>query len=195
METTKNTTHIEMTLMQAMRLRLSGLSNYKENETVSSRARQILDDIRNGDNTPMDYVKEYFYETEELIRQYWREKDNNVSEDYCPYELARLLQEKGFKGPCPRLYTRDGKQSCDDGTFRQELCQEGECAAPTMQTATAWIREKQGFHIHTYHDKSNTWTRQIQELSTGVEWTIGGFKTPQEATEEAIRFTLQNLIG
>ena len=64
--------HIEATYFQIMRLRLSSLSNWKENPEISSRARQILDDIKQSNMTPWECIETYWDETQEMIRQLQR---------------------------------------------------------------------------------------------------------------------------
>ena len=69
--------HAEATYFQIMRLRLSGLSNYKGNPEISSRARQILDGIKQSDKSPLECIEAYWDESQELKRRYWEEQRND----------------------------------------------------------------------------------------------------------------------
>ena len=69
--------HVEATYFQIMRLRLSGLSNYKGNPEISSRARQILDGIKQSDKSPRECIEAYWDESQELKRREWEEQRND----------------------------------------------------------------------------------------------------------------------
>ena len=67
-----------------------------------------------------------------------------VSEDYCSFELSKLLKEKGFDGECVGCYWNSKKTfdvnyeplSYSDGDLRDEVI-----LAPTHQMAMKWLRE------------------------------------------------------
>ena len=62
----------EGSYFQIMRMRLSALSN-SEYPEISSRARQILDDIKQSDMSVRECLETYWDETIELKRQYREE--------------------------------------------------------------------------------------------------------------------------
>lgn len=56
-----------------------------------------------------------------------------INEDYCSYELAKLLKEKGFNEPCTelnKLCLRDGEKPV---------------LKVTHQKAMKWLREKRNY--------------------------------------------------
>ena len=73
-----------------------------------------------------------------------------LTEQYCSFETAKLLKEKGFDEPCHAYYE-------DNGTFRESYsahairnitnpCFFG-IAAPTQQMVMRWLREAHKLHI------------------------------------------------
>jgi hypothetical protein len=92
--------HAEASYFQIMRLRLSSLSN-SSNPKISSRAREILNDIKLSNMTPFECLKNYWNETQELKKSYDLcknslgenrvIKENNKSFDFKK-ELLRLTQ-------------------------------------------------------------------------------------------------------
>lgn len=103
--------------------------------------------------------------------------NNNITEHYCSPEVGKLLRDKGLA------------QVTDSGWT--------EC--PTYALAIKWIRENFGIHIFT--DFGLGWEAHIVPVGyTGGAAFDNGFirlqknETPEEATEAALLFTLQNLI-
>ena len=120
-----------------------------------------------------------------------------ITEDYCSFEVAKLLKEKGFDGECVGCYW-DSKKTFDvnyeplsysDGDLRDEVI-----LAPTHQMAMKWLREKdidiiimplfklKGGRIYCYEIHSDA-----EDIRTGQ------FKTYEEAVEAAIKYYLTNL--
>lgn len=107
-----------------------------------------------------------------------------ITEDYCSSDIARLIKEKGLVFA---EHTKPIPKYNDDGTIET-------IATITHQTAMKWLRKK-GYHIYTdYNSRLGVWNRYIRELSTDVIWSIGGFSSHEEAMEEALKYTLKNLI-
>ena len=121
-----------------------------------------------------------------------------ITEDYCSFELSKLLKEKGFDGECIGCYW-DSKKTFDinyeplsysDGDLRDEVI-----LAPTYQMALKWLREKdvdiiimplfklKGGRIYCY---------EIHSDNTDIR--TGQFKTYEEAVEAAIKYYLTNFI-
>ena len=92
--------HAEASYFQIMRFRLSSLSN-SSNPKISSKAREILNDIKHSNMTPFECLKIYWDETQELKKSYDLcknslgenrvIKENNKSFDFKK-ELLRLTQ-------------------------------------------------------------------------------------------------------
>lgn len=66
--------HAVASYFQTMRMRLSGLSNYKENKEIRDRAREMLKDINESDMTRYECVMKYWDESISLKEAYWAEK-------------------------------------------------------------------------------------------------------------------------
>lgn len=104
-----------------------------------------------------------------------------TKEDYCSYEISRLLEEKGFHAP--DLHGLDSSQ----GHLWVKV---------THQMAMKWLREK-GYHIVVFTD-SPKYEVKIQDLNDGsfnVSDITHTYNTYEEAVEAAIKYCLTNLIN
>lgn len=122
-----------------------------------------------------------------------------ITEDYCSFELSKLLKEKGFDGRCVGCYW-DSKKilnihyellSYSDGDLRDEVI-----LAPTHQMAMKWLREK-GYHIVVFTD-SPKYEVKIQDLNDGsfnVSDITHTYDTFEETVEVAIKYCLIKLIN
>lgn len=126
-----------------------------------------------------------------------------LSEDYCSYELSKLLKEKGFDGECVGCYW-DSKKIFDinyeplsysDGDLRDEVI-----LAPTHQMAMKWLREVHKLHVEidVYEGIKYAWS--LSHADSG-EYVIDplklrdkGYPTYEEAVEAALKYVLENLI-
>ncbi len=74
--------------------------------------------------------------------------NNNITEDYCSFEVSKLLKEKGFEVKCEYYYMGSGKQfsatkmNHNDKSFTKE-----KYSSPPHALAIKWIRENFGIHI------------------------------------------------
>lgn len=128
-----------------------------------------------------------------------------LTEDYCDFETAKLLKEKGFDEPVMHHFTPDGTQR----KFQQAFYRD-DVAQPTLQMATKWLREKHKLFIDItaamedyieggvvkYKDPYYTW--EVFSLEFGETLCFGGTpnvkETYEEACESAIKYCLENLI-
>lgn len=129
-----------------------------------------------------------------------------MKEAYCSYEISKLLKEKGFNESTLTFYIpfEDGEVKFNIGSDKIHYNTLNEypwiIAAPTHQTACAWLREK-GIYITIIYgdypaDKKVFWTPQIDSLE--------GFDLPdsfyqeydlyEKAVEAALKYSLENLI-
>lgn len=138
--------------------------------------------------------------------------NDNIQEDYCSFEVSKLLKEKGFKKFTDFCYIAEGhyKVEMDDdkvihynGTTYKEIV-----PIPTHSLACKWIRENFGIHIYpqfqTWNDGCWTgnwclkqdilWTfHDVGILEDGL-WKRTSFNSPEKATEAALKYVLSNLI-
>lgn len=102
-----------------------------------------------------------------------------ITEDYCSYEVAKLLKEKGFN----------------------DVYSKGDCTAfaCTHQMAMKWLREKHNLFIWISLRRPNMglpYCYELHSISTGEVIHIGGFNfgSYEQAVEAALKYCLTNLI-
>lgn len=135
--------------------------------------------------------------------------NNSITEDYCSYEVSKLLKLKGFGKDNPSteyiiMYDEDGNL-----TEKQEEDYDidGYYLRPAHSVAIKWFRENFGIDIHAkrqYKRPFNVgeilefkWVAMIDNLhGSGPAYydSFGEFNAPEEATEAAILYVLKNLI-
>lgn len=136
--------------------------------------------------------------------------NNNIQEDYVDFEIAKLLKEKGFNCKTNTSYC------WFDNTKTWEIMLHHEAKSikrPTIQLVVKWIYENFGIWIYVSPNADfvdereetlkiiSTWTAHCEEATLNKELTenfgtlslIQG-NSPQEAYQEAIKYTLKNLI-
>lgn len=122
-----------------------------------------------------------------------------ITEDYCSYELSKLLKEKGFK--CGATYSK-GFVKDGDGFVGGLVRHEDKI---THQMAMKWLREVHNKHCDIGYDIDLGWFFQIIDLKETVEYDYPetkyyhteneiGFNFYEEAVEAALKYALENLI-
>ncbi len=160
-----------------------------------------------------------------------------IKEDYVSFETAKLLKEKGFKEWCYKSYGTDVYHKGVPISFDEECelkdeglgdeieyvegghlydfgCDNSEketnvWAAPTLQMAMKWLREKYNLHIitlpyapfdrHSYHPYFEADKVYIAQLYRGIipidEIGRNVIRlTHEEACDAAIKYCLEKLI-
>ena len=137
----------------------------------------------------------------------------NITEDYCSYEVAKLLKEKGFDWKClAHWYIDTNKnfaysnypQNWNDNTRVSEL---EWLSCPTLQMACRWLRETHKLFIEVHIEQGKKvsykfiiWDFYIIHPNKYVGGTYDfreeqeGFSTPEQAVEAALKYSLENLI-
>ena len=117
-----------------------------------------------------------------------------ITEDYCSFEVAKLLKEKGFDEECISYYVDDEPNDIKY-SFLAETNSTWEyrcCSAPTHQMAVKWLREKDIRICPDYSDVDGKWFTMI---GTKKKRTYSGYyDTYEEAIEVALKYSLENLI-
>lgn len=134
-----------------------------------------------------------------------------MTENYVTFQIAELLKEKGFDEICHSVY--DDKDLCSVASLNRHYdcgygdlvitCKntdyddwENKIAAPTVQMANQFLREK--YHLHI----------SIGFINYGYSWHIinceygncyshgqkGGFKTAEDANIDALNICLTDII-
>ena len=130
-----------------------------------------------------------------------------ITEDYCSFELSKLLKEKGFDGWCDYFYddprrqelrTKDGEDKYWNGHLWDD-----EYAAPTHQMAMKWLREEKGIYVYvepyllggTYIDELEVhYCGRILDSNRRRLHSIENRTSYTEAIEERIKYALKSLI-
>lgn len=122
-----------------------------------------------------------------------------ITEDYVSFETAKLLKEKGFDETVRCFYDIRTEIFCDDCVKTKNSYTES-IAAPTLQRAMKWLREK--YYIHAdpikqgnYKDCSEYYTWIVARM--GIihrNSTVADKLSYEEACEAAIKYCLENLI-
>ncbi len=133
--------------------------------------------------------------------------NNNTQEAYCSFEVSKLLKEKGFlilKEDEHAKFYHENFKTCT--TYHRDLWEKyGKNEykdKPMVQKVThalaiEWIRVNFGYYCFSdpVFDFSS-WTPRIFNNKGDGDLYKGVYEynSPQEATEAALLFTLQNLI-
>ena len=129
-----------------------------------------------------------------------------ITEDYCSFEVAKLLKEKGFEGICDYAYSNKGNYFEIDRSNFDEVY----CLRPTHQMAMKWLREEKNLHIVVCisYDTSvdadgnevDRWTFWFFEVLSSISGSliymeeINEYDSYEEAVEAALKYCLENLI-
>lgn len=131
-----------------------------------------------------------------------------ITEDYCSYEVAKLLKEKGFDESCRAVYEEEVLRIntlCDyhNSELSSYIC------APTHQMAMSWLREINNIivviepHVYDYpNEKTSSYVFAIwqgdnyMEIYSYKNSGLHGISYPtyKEAVETALKYCLENLI-
>ena len=111
-----------------------------------------------------------------------------ITEDYCSFEVAKLLKEKGFDEPVTEL--------------NKLLIKEGEkpVLKITHQKAMKWLREVHKLSIEPFYMFPATWEIDIKyidkktDLSEFEDIRDKSYNSYEEAVEAACLYSLENLI-
>lgn len=137
-----------------------------------------------------------------------------ITEDYCSFETAKLLKEKGFKNEyCDNmLLAEDGDTiwkfatfTNRDDAFDATMKFKKQIPYVTHQMALKWLREVHNIVLATIpndHDGIVKWRIEVFKVYKENEcllhegrWITEAFlPCPEEAVEAALKYTLENLI-
>lgn len=142
-----------------------------------------------------------------------------LQEQYVSFETAKLLKEKGFDEKCHKVYLYDGTILWSDCFMEGEsfvdyhdielaanydgwiVYTQGDYAflCPTQQMAMQWLREH-NIDIIPFHeilDGDVYWCRIEKKYGNLLHTELQQdpvYKTYEESVEEAIKYSLENLI-
>lgn len=105
-----------------------------------------------------------------------------ITEDYCSFEVSKLLKEKGFNNDYPK------------GDCTQYAC--------TLQMAMKWLREKKNIfiviepHLYDYvNEKNKSYSCSLWVGDNYYEYIESrDYPSYEKAVEAALKYSLENLI-
>lgn len=119
-----------------------------------------------------------------------------LTEDYCDFETAKLLKEKGFNEPCVTQYDKKGNFEYGLGVRNSDLI-DNAYKAPTLQMAVKWLREVHNIDIFPWKIGKGIYSCAIFDSNNGKDLSSNK-DFPSEkyegTVEAAIRYCLENLI-
>ena len=126
-----------------------------------------------------------------------------ITEDYCSFEVSKLLKEKGFDEYSLKNYWSSDKELHDwkwelsynknsDGNRNTK-----DCAAPTQQMAMKWLREVHKVNIEIHYNRFGKNYKYLiiykPEVLDDIR-SLGVYFHYEEAVETALKYCLENLI-
>jgi hypothetical protein len=119
-----------------------------------------------------------------------------TTEDYCSYEIAKLIKENGFEGEVSAFVEEDNTKY--DYTLSGFIKAET-LPCPTHQMAMKWLREKQGIIITVDYDEDEDCKDNerygftiYQKYTRKVD--LATFPTYENAVEAALKYCLTYMI-
>lgn len=131
-----------------------------------------------------------------------------TQEDYCSFEVAKLLKEKGFDGLCycHEFTDYEGNFTTYHTEYPENWNQSEPCVSiPTLGMAMKWLREVHRYYIQIMLDSwalgdHSGYYVVIQKTDSDFEMMLQDavddvfYKTYEEACEAALKYSLENLI-
>lgn len=122
-----------------------------------------------------------------------------IIEDYCSFEIAKLLKEKGFEGKMHTFYTEEGTEMESAYVVPSNFFP---IYRPTLQMAMKWLREEKKLNCIidvSFNQDRNGETEYyfcVWENKSPYELLRESptFSIYEEACEAAIKYCLENLI-
>ena len=122
-----------------------------------------------------------------------------ITEDYCSFEVSKLLKEKGFDGECSRFYMPTGNGRWKYAHYHDfDISDRIDC--PTHQMAMSWLREEHNIFIEIgtsidlngkYHFNYTILDKECKYVRRGYtdfDWNY------EEAVEASLKYCLEKLI-
>ena len=120
-----------------------------------------------------------------------------ITEDYCSFEIAKLLKAKGFDEKTLSYY--EDNVLCHGDWFEWNRSPLGHIAAPTHQMAMKWLREihKLFIMILLLEKEEGNYGYTVEKIGSREFISTSGnisYDTTEDAVEAALKYTLENLI-
>lgn len=131
-----------------------------------------------------------------------------LTEDFCSFEVAKLLKEKGFDELCIFKYNSEGvrmKAGVAIDEWQNSELDDDECSCVSHQMAMKWLRKEHNIMVSPYA-LSLGYYFEIFDLTTkditgckplykvGIPSKEDVLSTYEEVVEAGIKYSLENLI-
>lgn len=120
-----------------------------------------------------------------------------ITEDYCSFELSKLLKEKGFDVPID-TYFHNGNDFVCENYVTNWNAKEEYVSRPSQSLAMKWLREVHRKYIDIRYNNQNEEYRFIvftMIKDKPIDFIHSEYhSTYEEAVEAAIKYCLTNLI-
>jgi hypothetical protein len=120
-----------------------------------------------------------------------------ITEDYVSFEVAKLLEEKGFEILTNKVYDNQNKLDYQNVVCWQEK-RLPYVSAPTLQMAMKWLREVYNIVISIFPTiETDVIVREDYNYTIYKNRTAiyqNSSLTYEQSCEESIKYTLKNLI-
>ena len=129
-----------------------------------------------------------------------------ITEDYCSFEVSKLLKEKGFDEFCLTSYNAFLPNHKVEESKVSEWGKANQIYRPTQQMAMKWLREEKNILLYVYP----VINLPVKDDYTLFHWRWDGkkkihaaphfgdkhhnYESYEEAVEAAIKYSLENLI-
>ena len=125
-----------------------------------------------------------------------------LTEDFCSFEVAKLLKEKGFDELCIFKYNSEGvrmKAGVAIDEWQNSELDDDEYSCPSLAMAMKWLREEKRTSIIIEFDVTKRgycpYVYQLDyDMDWVVEWRVNTPMKYEEAVEAALKYCLENLI-
>ena len=124
-----------------------------------------------------------------------------ITEDFCSYDVAKLLKEKGFNEPTWTRY-EDNDEVIFGDKYNWNNSPMGQISAPTHQMAMKWLRKEHNILLFLLPAQENgklvylveVWTWNEEEGIYESTYAPMPRKEPEQAIGSALKYSLENLI-
>ena len=127
-----------------------------------------------------------------------------ITEDFCSFEVSKLLKEKGFDELCIFKYNSEGvrmKAGVAIDEWQNSELDDDECSCPSQSMVMKWLREVHGIFIAINNDDLDFNWQCYDLINRGsaldpkiLSESYAGYKTYEKTVEAALKYSLENLL-
>ena len=128
-----------------------------------------------------------------------------LTEDFCSFEVAKLLKEKGFDELCIFKYSSEGvrmKAGVAIDEWQNSELDDDEYSCPSQSMAMKWLRNEHNILLFLLPAQENgklvylveVWTWNEEEGIYESTYAPMPRKEPEQAIGSALKYSLENLI-